>query len=125
MSTIVRTPVYIELDRRRELVFDLNTEALIQGANPGDLSLWMKIGEKKDEKTGEVKDTLDVNLQNLRTYLWACLYRDSRENDELLTLEDVGALINTQKRCTIAFLKVRQAMNQYYGHEPGEKKARA
>jgi hypothetical protein len=125
MSTIVRTPVYIELDRRRELVFDLNTEALIQGANPNNLSLWMKIGEKRNEKTGKVEDTLDVNLENLRVYLWACLYRDAREHDEPLTLEDVGAMINTRKRCTNAFLAVRQAMNQYYGHEPGEKKARA
>lgn len=121
---IVKSPIYIDLDRRRELVFDLNTEALIQGANKRDVSLWMKIGEVKDEETGEVKDTLDLNLDNLRVYLWASLYRDSHEKGELLSVDDVGALINHRKKCTAAFLAVREAMNRYYGlgeDEPGKK----
>jgi len=121
---IVKTPVYVELDQRRELVFDLNTEALIQGAGKRDASLWAKIGEVKDEKTGELCDKLDVNVENLRLYLWACLYRDMKDRGELLTVEDVGALIDNRKKATAAFIAVRASMNSYYGRDdekPGKK----
>lgn len=121
---IVKTPIYLDLDCRRELVFDLNTEALIQGASKRDASLWTKIGEEKDPKTGELRDKLDVNVENLRTYLWACLYRDTRARGELLTPEDIGAMVGHRKKATLAFLAVRAAMDRYYGKdedEPGKR----
>lgn len=120
--SIVKTPIFLDLDRRRELVFDLNAEALIQGVNADIGGLWTKVGEKKNPKTGKMEDALDVNLENLRTYLWASLYRDARERGELLTLEDVGAFIDRRRKVTLAFIAVRAALDRYYGREdePGK-----
>jgi hypothetical protein len=124
MPSILKSPIFVDLDRRRELIFDLNTEALIQGAGKRDSALWTKIGEKKDPKTGEIKDTLDLNVENLRIYLWACLYRDMRANGELLTQDDIGALVNNRRKATAVFLAVREAMSRYYGRDEEEEQGK-
>jgi len=115
--SIVKTPIFLDLDRRRELVFDLNTERLIQGVNAEIGGLWTKIGERENPKTGKLEELCDVNLDNLRTYLWACLYRDAHAKGELLTLEDVGAFIDRRKKVTLAYLAVRKALDIYYGRD--------
>ena len=120
MASIVKSPIFLDLDERRELVFDLNTEALIQGSGKRDVSLWTKIGEEVDPKTGEIKNKFDLETDNLRVYLWACLYRDAQRRGELLTIDDVGALINHRTKATQAFLAVREAMDRYYGKAEGE-----
>jgi len=114
-------PIYVELGRRRQIVFDLNTEILIRGAGKGESSLWDTIGEFTDEKSGEIKRKLDVNLENLRVYLWAALAVDSAQNGELLSIEDVGGLIRHRSQVTAAVLAVAEALGQYYGDgAPGE-----
>lgn len=120
--SIVKTPVFLDLDRRRELIFDLNTEALIQGANANIGGLLTKIGEETDPKTGKLREKMDVNLDNLRVYLWAALYRDAHERGELLTIEDVGRLIDRRRKVTLAYFAMRAVLDRYYGREdvPGK-----
>jgi hypothetical protein len=115
---IQKTPIYVDFDRRRQLVFNLNTEILIRGAGGRDCALWETVGEHKDEKTGEVSRSLDVNLENLRVYLWAALQDDARAHGETLTVDDVGKLLARRKWITQAVLQMGDALNQYYGDDP-------
>ncbi len=116
---IQKTPIYIDLDRRRELSFNLNTEILIRGALPAGASLWETIGVEAGAD-GKEKRTLDVNLDNLRVYLWAALQDDAKAAGEKLTLEDVGRMMTRRKWVTQAVVKLTAALAAYYGDEPGE-----
>jgi hypothetical protein len=118
--TILKAPIFVDLDRRRTVVFNLNTEILIRNAGGQDSSLWKTIGEIKDAETGEVKRTLDVNLENLRLYLWAALQDGLQRAGETLTVDEVGALLTKRRWVTTAVVAITQALNQYYGDEPGE-----
>lgn len=115
---LMKKPIFVEFDRRRAVVFNLNTEILIRNAGGKDSSLWETIGEAKDPETGEIKRTLDVNLANLRLYLWAALQEDAHRRGETLTLEDVGALLAKRKWVTQAVVAISDALNQYYGDDP-------
>jgi hypothetical protein len=120
MGTVVifKKPIFVDFDRRREVVFNLNTEILIRNAGGKDSSLWDTIGETKDEATGQISRTLDVNVENLRLYLWAALQGDARARGEALTIEDVGALLSRRKWVIPAVRAISEALNQYYGDEP-------
>jgi hypothetical protein len=115
-----KAPIFIDLDRRRTVVFNINTEILIRNAGGKDASLWQTIGETTDPVTGEVRRTLDVNLENLRLYLWAALQDGLQRAGESLTVDEVGALLSRRKWVTQAVVAVTQALSQYYGDEPGE-----
>jgi hypothetical protein len=118
--TILKAPIFVDFDRRRQVVFNLNTEILIRNAGGKDSSIWETIGETKDAETGVVKRTLDVNVENLRMYLWAAFQEDARAHSESLTMEDVGALLTRRKWVTQAVVAITAGLNQYYGDEPGE-----
>jgi len=110
MSIVLyREPIYVDFDRRREVVFNLNTEILIRNAGGKNSSLWETIGETADA-TGKVNKTLDVNLENL------C---------EALTVEDVGNLLTRRKWVTQAVVAIGKALGRYYGDEPGETEPQA
>lgn len=117
---LTRKPVYIDLDRRREIVFNLNTEILIREVGKGASSLWESIGVETDAETGEEKKLLDVNLENLRVYLWAALFEDAKRHGEMLTVEDVGAILTHRKYVTEAVLRITEALRLYYGDDEGE-----
>ena len=117
---IVKSPTFIELDRRRELAFNLLTEARIQSKQKPGSSLLESIGEFTDEKTGEVKKKLRLNLENLAVYLWAALYDDAHKRGELLDVEDVGRLINRKKKADAAYDALSAAMRAYYGYDEDE-----
>jgi hypothetical protein len=124
--SILKKPIYVDFDRRRQIVFNLNTEILIRQQGAGESSLWSTIGERENPKTGAVERMLDVNLENLRLYLWATLQPDAASHDEQLTLEDVGALLTRRKWVTRAVLAITEALSQYYGDDPaGETNAPA
>ncbi len=106
-----RKPIYIDLDRRREIVFNLNTEILIREEGKGASSLWESIGVETDPETGEEKKLLDVNLENLRVYLWAALFEDAKKHGEILT---------HRKYVTEAVLRITEALRLYYGDDEGE-----
>lgn len=118
---ITKTPIYVDLDRRRELCMNLNTEILIRNTAPG-ASLWETIGEETDA-SGQVKRTLDVNLDNLKVYLWALLQDDSRRNGEKLTVDEVGEMITRRAWVTKAVVAITAALAAYYGDESGEANA--
>jgi hypothetical protein len=121
--SIVKKPIFVTLDRRRELVFNLLTEARVKGQKL-DSGLWEKIGEYEDPKTGQVKNRLSLNLDNFAVYLWAAIYEDAHKAGELLTVEDVGRLVNTKKKADRAFDALLDALAVYYGDdeesEPGK-----
>jgi hypothetical protein len=117
---IQKTPIYVDFDRRREIVFNLNTEILIRGAGKQSSSLWETIGVEVDAESGQEKRSLDVNLENLRAYLWAALQEDAKRHNEALTEDEVGALLTRRKWVTQAVLKIADALSRYYGDEPGE-----
>jgi hypothetical protein len=116
---IQKAPIYVDLDRRREIVFDLNTEILIKAAGKQGSSLWETIGVTTDP-TGKESRSLDVNLENLRTYLWAALQADAKRRGEIITEDEVGALLKRRVWVTRAVLEISKALQQYYGDEPGE-----
>ena len=125
MSIVLyREPIYVDFDRRREVVFNLNTEILISNAGGKNSSLWETIGETADA-TGKVNKTLDVNLENLCLYLWAALQKDARARGEALTVEDVGNLLTRRKWVTQAVVAIGKALGRYYGDEPGETEPQA
>ncbi len=117
---IQKKPIFVEFDRRRELTFNLNTEILIRGAAEPGASLWQTIGVETDPETGEEKRSLDVNLDNLRVYLWAALQEDAKAHGETLTVEDVGRMVSRRKWVTQAVLQLTAALSAYYGDDPGE-----
>jgi len=120
---IDKTPIYVDFDRRRELSMNLNAEILIRNtAEPGS-ALWQTIGVEKDQNTGKDRRTLDVNLDNLKVYLWAMLQDDAKRRDEKLTVEDVGQMITKRKWVTQAVVKITKALAAYYGDEQGEAEA--
>lgn len=124
--TLFKNPIYVEFDRRRQLVFNLNTEILIRNAGGAKSSLWETIAEARNPETGEIERTLDVNLENLRLYLWAALQEDATAHGETLTLEEVGSLLTRRKWVTLTISAITQALNQYYGDDPaGEETAPA
>ncbi len=118
--SIQKAPIFVDFDRRRTVVFNLNTEILIRNAAAKGTSLWETIGETTDSETGEVKRTLDVNLENLRLYLWAALQDGSQRVGETLTVDEVGALLTKRRWVTQAVVAITAGLNQYYGDEPGE-----
>lgn len=118
MVLIQRKPIFVDFDRRRQLVFNLNTEILIRGGGGQGASLWDTVGETVDPKTGDISRTLDVNLENLRLYLWAALTEDAVKHGELLTLDEVGALLVKRRWVTKAVMAITEALNQYYGDDP-------
>lgn len=120
MPTLTRGPIVVNLDRPREIVFNLNTEVIIQSAGKRGADLWKKIGEEKDPETGELKDALDVNLENLRLYLWAALQDDMRAHGELLTEEQVGGLVSNKRKVTAVLSALVGALNRYYGRDTEE-----
>lgn len=122
---IQKTPIYIDLDRRRELRMNLNTEILIRNAAEPGASLWQTIGVETDQETGKEKRTLDVNLENLKVYLWALLQDDAAAAGEKLTIYEVGQLMTRRAWVTQAVIAITKALSAYYGDEPGEAQAPA
>jgi hypothetical protein len=114
---LLKKPVFVDFDRRRRLVFNLNTEILIRNAGGAKSSLWDTIGEARDEATGEITRTLDVNLENLRLYLWAALQDDAQRAGETLTVDEVGALLTRRGWVTQAVVAITLALSQYYGDD--------
>ncbi len=110
---IQKMPIYIDLDRRRQLVFNLNTEILIRNAGGQEKGILETIGKNEDDTP-----ILSVNLENLRLYLWAAIQEDARL--EKLTIEDVGRLIQTRHAATEATGAILSAISAYYGDGPGE-----
>lgn len=122
---IHKKPIYVEFDRRREVVFDLNTEILIRNAGGKDGSIWEEVGKRENPKTGAVERLMDVNLDNLRLYLWAALQADCKARGEFLTVEEAGALLRRRKWVLPAVDAITEALDQYYGEDPGEEPAPA
>ncbi len=122
---IQKTPIFVDLDRRHRVVFNLNTEILIRGAGKRNASIFETIGEETDPETGEIKRVLDVDVENLRVYLWAAIQEDAQRHNETLSLEDVGALLTNKSRISNAVVAVTRALAAYYGDEPGEADAPA
>lgn len=122
---IDKTPIYVDFDRRRELAMNLNAEILIRNSAEPGASLWQTIGVETDPETGKEKRTLDVNLDNLRVYLWALLQDDAKARGEKLTIEDVGQMITRRKWVTQAVIAITKALAAYYGDELGEAQAPA
>lgn len=122
---IQKAPIYIDLDRKREVLFNLNTEILIRGTAAAGKTILETIGKRRNEETGEDEPVLSVNPENLRVYLWAGLQEDARRHDEKMTLEEVGRLLASKRQVTEAVAAVLVAVNQYYGEEPGEAHAPA
>lgn len=120
MGTVVlfKKPIHVDLDRRRQVVFNLNTEILIRNAGGKDSALWETVAETLDPETGKVSRTLDVNIENLRLYLWAALQEDAQRHGEQLTVEDVGAVLSRRKWVTTAVVAITEALQQYYGDDP-------
>lgn len=122
LATLDYTPIYAELDARRRLEFNLNTEILIRKHVASGSGLWDSVGEFVDTD-GKRKVRHDINLENLRVYLWATLAEAARIDGDpfSLSLEDVGMLIRHKRKATHAFIAVSQTLKQYYGDaEPGE-----
>jgi hypothetical protein len=113
---IVKKPIFVELDRRREVRFNLLTEARIQGAKKLGSALWDVVGEYRDA-SGELKKKLNLNLENFSVYLWAALYEDAHRCGELLTVEDVGNLIDHHRKSNAAYDALSLALIGYYGDE--------
>lgn len=112
---IVKKPFFVALDRRREVVFNLLTEARIQSQKKLGSSLFHQIGEY--ELDGKVYKKLDLNLENFTIYLWAALFEDAHKRGELLTVEDVGHLIDTKRKSEKAYEALSAALLAYYGAE--------
>ena len=119
------TPILITLDRTRELCFDLNAEIMVRNARAAAADLVTDIGTRRNPKTGTEERALQVNLDNLRRYLWAALARDCRRHDELLTLDQVGELIRHRSQVNTALAAVLAALDAYYGADAGEHTAPA
>ena len=115
--TLIRKPIFVDFDRRRQIVFNLNTEILIRNAGGENSSLWSTIGERQNAE-GKMERVLDVNLENLRLYLWAALQEDASRHSETITVEDVGALLARRKWVTHAVVAITEALGQYYGDDP-------
>lgn len=126
MTAIVKKPIFLDLDRRRELIFNLNTEKLIQSESKLGNPFVRTIGEEVGED-GKTRERLELDLEVFGVYLWAALYADAHRNGELLTVEDVGALIDHRDKTAAALVAVRASIDAYYGRggAPGEAKARA
>jgi hypothetical protein len=115
---IKKLPLYVDLDRRRELTFNLNTEITICSAGGQGARVLETVGTNHNEETGEDEPILRVNGENLRLYLWAALLADAQRQNEKLTIEDVGGLIDNSQAATDAAAKVLIGLNQYYGDQP-------
>lgn len=115
---IQKAPIFVELDRRRRLTMNLNTEILIRTAGGAGKGLLDTVGKQRNEKTGEDEPILGVNLENLRLYLWAALQADATANGETLTQEDIGALLTHRDQVVAALAALMLAVNQYYGDAP-------
>jgi hypothetical protein len=116
---IQKSPIFIELDRRREVIFNLNTEILIRGSEAAGKTVLETIGHKPGPD-GKPVPVLSVNPENLRVYLWAGLQEDARRQNEKITAEEVGRLLTSKKNVTEAVGAVLVALHRYYGDEPGE-----
>ena len=118
---IQKMPIYIDLDRRRQVIFNLNTEILIRNAGGNGGGVLETVGMKKNA-AGEDEPILRVNPENLRLYLWAAIQEDMQP-DERLKIEDVGRIIKTRRAATDATAAIITAIAAYYGDEPGEAQA--
>ncbi|MGA7887610.1 MAG: hypothetical protein WCA44_17890 [Acidobacteriaceae bacterium] len=116
------TPVFIDLDKRRRLAMNVNTEILIKKAGGLDAPLVDTIGKRRNETTGEDEAVLEVNIENVRLYLWACL--QSANPAEALTLEEVGALMRKRSKIAEAIAALVVLRAQYYG-DGGDDKGEA
>ena len=115
---IHKMPIYIDLDRRRQVIFNLNTEIVIRNAGGNGKGVLETIGKNVNKETGDEELVLGVNSENLRLYLWAAIQEDGK--GDRLTVEDVGRLIDSKKSATAATSAILTAIAAYYGDEPGE-----
>jgi hypothetical protein len=114
---ILKNPVFLNLGRDRQLVFNLNTEILIRGNGADGKSVLETVGKRVNEETGAEEPILKVNPENLRIYLWAALQEDARNHKENLTLEDVGRMLGSKKLISSAVAAVMVGLQQYYGDD--------
>ncbi len=93
-TQIDKSPVYLDLDQRRRIEFNLNAANMIRKHTAPGASPWEKIGEV--EVKGEVRPQYDINGEALQVYLWACLNVGERLDGTPfnLSIEQVGDLIN-------------------------------
>ena len=117
---IQKAPIFVDLDRRRQIAFNLNTEILIRNAGGTGKRVLETIGKRINEETGNEEPVLSVNPENLRLYLWAALQEDAQRHNETLTIEDVGALLTRKRQAADATVSVLVGLHAYYGDEPGE-----
>ena len=112
------TPIFMDLGdgRRRRLAMNANTEILIKRAGGCDVSLVDTVGKRHNEATGEDETVLDVNVENVRLYLWACL--QSAAPSDPLTQEEVGALLTKRSMIGEAIAALLILRTQYYGEDP-------
>ena len=115
-----RTPIWITLDRPRELRFNLNAELLVRAQADAENGLLQEVGTIHNPETGEDMPRMDVHLANLRVYLWAALQADARARGDMLSLDAVGELLDTREKITEALSLVGAALAQYYGGGVGE-----
>ena len=120
---IQKMPIYIDLDRKRRIIFNLNTEILIRNGGGDGKGILETIGVRPNKDTGKDEPILRVNPENLRLYLWAAIQEDGKSTADKLTLEDVGRLINSKRAATDATGAIITAIAAYYGDEPGEAQA--
>lgn len=127
MPSIDKTPLYIDLDKRRRIEWNMNTALLVRKHIAPGSSLFESIGEYKDKATGETKKRYDINGDNLIVYLWACLVTGARLDGEAFnrSIEETGDLIDNKRKATRAYLEIDRLIGRYYGDEQGEAQAAA
>lgn len=84
--------IKVELDKERELRFDMNAQVAFEeatGENTLDGAFWIK----------------PMTAKNTRALVWACLVHE----DESLTIKQVGAMLNHQNAKKIGLL-LRKAL---------------
>ena len=67
-TQIDKSPLYLDLDKRRRIEFNLNAANMIRKHTAPGASLWEKIGEVEVE--GEARPRYDINGEALQVYLW-------------------------------------------------------
>ncbi len=115
-----KSPVYLALDTRRRIEFNLNAANMIKKHTEPGSSLWEKVSEVLVD--GNPKVQYDINGDALQVYLWACLNVGERLDGKPfnLSIEEVGDLINSKRKSTRAYLGIQSLLARYYGDDPGE-----
>ena len=110
------SPFFVDLDKRRPIEFNLNTERMIFKHKERDSAL-VEVVEEIVGEDGKPKVKHDINLDNLAIYLWAAITEGARIAGEpvLFTIDDVGALVSGKRKATNAYLALRLLMARYYG----------